>query len=229
MNEGPFSRRDARCALARSLDLARIPRILGGGEVPAAGWVPPALAPGRGRVALSFDVAAAKDLARRGGLAAEHPVELHYYAKDIHTPVMEWAQGQWKKNLGLDVRLVREEGKIYWAHLASSPPALFLSGTTAWFAHPYSFLSELASDSAANWGRYTSRAYDEDTAQAQRDETAPRRAHAVADAKKELLERDCAIVPLYFRNTLMLTATRCTGVTMNPLGTASFTRMSCTP
>lgn len=228
MQEGPFTKRDARCALARSLDLAQIPRILAGGETPATGWVPRELLPAKAVGNMpAFDGAMARDLAQRGGLKREETYDLHYYAKDIHTPVMEWAQGQWRKNLDLNVRLVREEGKTYWGRLASKAPPLFLSGTTAWFAHPYSFLSELTGGSAANWGKYRSAAYDQAALRTLRTTTAARLASAVSEAEKQLLQRDCAIIPLYFRNTLMLTAPRCGGIEMNPLGVASFARMRC--
>ncbi|MBI3556996.1 MAG: hypothetical protein HY074_12090 [Deltaproteobacteria bacterium] len=108
--------RNARCALAQALDKRNIPLILKGGETAAGGILPPGL--GGDAEAGKFDAARARQLwsssrASKPGI----PLELNYYAKDIHGVLVQWLQQEWKKNLGIDVRLIRTEPKTYWAQL----------------------------------------------------------------------------------------------------------------
>ncbi|MBI2605011.1 MAG: peptide ABC transporter substrate-binding protein [Deltaproteobacteria bacterium] len=205
--------REERCALSLALDTREIPKFLGGGEIPAGSLVPEQLG---GRKTPRFDPARAKALWRSASrLVGSHRLE--FYAKDVHIPLMEWIQQQWKKNLGVEVKLARTEGKTYWARLQSSPPPLFLSGVTAACAHPFNFLSELMSSTSANWGRFSSKKYDElalKTAAIREDAA---RANAVAAAEKLLVDEECAVIPLYFRQTASLVSGRWQGFFMNPL------------
>lgn len=211
MSEVP---REARCALSLAIDRRRIPEILGGQEQPAAGFVPPGLYPGaRGEPA--YDAERARRLWQ--GVESKHrPVELHYYAKDIHSVLMQWVQQEWKRVLGAEIKLVKLEGKTYWSLLQAKPPAVFLSGTTAAYAHPYAFLSEFLSDSKANWGHFSSRAYD--SAAIKATGTSLERSRSLIDlAERILLAEECAAVPLYFRQTSSLISKRSAGVFVNPM------------
>jgi ABC-type oligopeptide transport system substrate-binding subunit len=104
------------------------------------------------------------------------------------------------------VKLVKNEGKSYWSRLQTEPPALFLSGITAPYAHPYAFLSEFLSGSRANWGHFASRAYD-----------VAAEAGRIADAERVALDEECAVIPLYFRKTASLVAKGWRGFYMNPM------------
>lgn len=201
--------KNARCAIATALNKREIPKVLKGGEDPAYSFVPQGLL-GKTIQEPMFDAAKARALWQKAG-AKYKPVELHYYAKGVHDLLMQWVQGQLKRNLGADVKLVRQEGKTYWAQLQHSPPDVFLSGTTAAYAHPYSFVSEMLSKSPANWGHFESQEYDR---LAEKVALSAASAH-VAD--KLLVERECAIVPLYFRQTVALVSRKWDGFFINPM------------
>jgi len=192
-----------RCALSKSINKNEIPHFLFGGEVPAWGVLPPALE--QKRSSSNFNLVEAKKLLAQTSMPER--LELHYYAKEIHEPLVQWLQQEWKDNLGIEVKLVRTEGKTYWSRLGQDPPPLFLSGITAAYAHPDSFLSEFRSDSKANWGHFKSSRYDN---------------AEVNLAQQILLHDECAVIPLYFRSTAVLAAPQWEGITVNVLAQVSF-------
>jgi ABC-type oligopeptide transport system substrate-binding subunit len=115
------------------------------------------------------------------------------------------------------VKLVRTEGKTYWARLAQRAPQIFLSGITAPYAHSYAFLSEFLSESRANWGHFASRDYDRLARDAAGAPDAAKAAAFATRAQRLLLARECAVVPLYFRATSSLIGSGWSGLFVNPL------------
>lgn len=203
--------RDQRCALARGIDKSKIPALLKGGEQPASSVAPSSLtALNR---ASSFDVRISRPLLAK---AKPGPLQIHFYSKDVHQPLVEMIQEQWRKYLGLEVELVKSEGKTYWSRLQKDPPQIFLSGTTAAFAHPFAFYSEFLSASHANWGRYDSKTYDA-AALGTISKTGEALTRASARAEGQILDHDCAIIPLYFRQSAALVSTKWQGFIQNPM------------
>lgn len=207
----PLSRNE-RCALALALDKREIPLLLKGGETPAAQMLPPGLDIPKKKVI--FDPSRARALWGEG----PRELEVHYYAKDSHDATLQWVQAQWLKHLDVRAKLVRMEGKAYWSSLQRRAPPVFLSGITAAYAHPYSVLSEFLSESPANWGRFSSHRYDQ-LAKATLQLAAGSRklASLVNEAQELLVERECAIVPLYFRKTTALLKQGWSGFFINPM------------
>lgn len=199
---------DERCALSLSLDKEQIPSLLKGGEVPAWGLVPSSMGSSAKSNFSRFDPALARKLIAK---TKRREFDLYFYSKDIHVPIVEWAQEQWRANLGVKVRLHKMESKTYWNFLSKTPPEIFLSGITAAFAHPYSFLSEFLSKSAANWGHFAAMEYDNDAASVGRG--LPR----IESAQRTLLSESCAIIPLYFRSSASLISGQWEGLHVNPL------------
>jgi oligopeptide transport system substrate-binding protein len=195
--------KEARCALSMAIDKSKIPSVLGGKEIPADSLLPSGLrANARAKTLASFDPLRARAMWPK----ELRQVELYYYAKDAHVPLMQWVQEQWRTHLGVNVELRQMEGKSYWSLLSRDAPQIFLSGITAEYAHPFSLLSEFLSDSRANWGHFASKAYDEAAYRADVDE-----------AERILLAKECAVVPLYFRSAETLVSKRWQGFLINPL------------
>lgn len=204
--------REGRCALAAALGKKEIPEILEGEERPAWHVLPPELG-GEGARA-EFDPARARELWEKSPWGARvragEKLTMAYYSKNIHQPLMEWAQQQWKKHLGLSVSLEKVEAKAYWARLQSDPYTVFLSGTTAAYGHARSFLSEFLLESPSNWGHFRSVDFKRAV-----DENDNRLAQSV------LVERECAIIPLYFRSTAWMESDRFEGAELNALNVFS--------
>jgi oligopeptide transport system substrate-binding protein len=208
--------REQRCALGLAIDKKLIPKILKGGETPTWNIVPKDL--GASKRNDSFDPIRAKKLYGD----APKSFDLYFYSKNIHQPLMEFIQQQWKTHLNLNVNLVKMEPTSYWARLKNDPPAVFLSGTTAAYAHAFSFLSEFLSQSPANWGHYQSKLYDDTarTASELSPQIEPSRfKNLVAKAEDQILKRDCAIIPLYFRKSTALVNPKWRGFFTNAMTT----------
>lgn len=207
----PALSRDERCALAQSIDKTQIAKLLRGGEKPAWTISHPLLSK------VELQPAYNPEAARKLWGSSKKKIELRYYSKDVHNPLMELVQEHWRKHLGVQTNLIRTEGKTYWSQLHKNPPAMFLSGTTAAFAHPYSFYSEFLSDSAANWGHYSSKTYDDATLKIAKLAPGPALKAEATRAERQILERDCAVIPLYFRQTAALVSSKWAGFQINPM------------
>ena len=203
--------RDQRCALSFAIDKNKIAQVLRGGETAAWSVSPPTMS------ALKSQPVFNPTLARKFWANSAKELEVHFYSKDIHTPLLELIQEEWRKNLGVTAKLHRADGKTYWSRLHKEPPPVFLSGTTAAYNHPFSFLSEFLSASAANWGHYSSKTYDDAALRSAALSSGKALTTAVNEAEKIILQKDCAVIPLYFRKTAALVSKKWDGFHINPL------------
>jgi oligopeptide transport system substrate-binding protein len=215
-----------RCAISNAIATEQIPSVLSGTEQPALGyWVPPSL---RGQVgAATKSIVKTNHLRGQISSAFRSPIILYFYSKDIHKTLMTWLQQQLKTSLGVDVQLNMMDGKPYWQLLEKDPPSVFLSGTTAWYSDGVSFLEELSKSSVANWGHYASDEYGLLLKKIALATNPTKRAQLIERAEHQLIRKDCAIVPLYFRRTAYLQDTRCKGQVLNPLGDMDFANIKC--
>lgn len=210
--------RNLRCALLKSLNTAEIPELLHGHEEVAHSLVPFSLK--RFNQGAYFNPVEARQLLQQ--VKNNEKIILSYYNKDIHTPLVEWAQNQWKKNLNLTVELSKVDSKSYWSNLTQKKYGFFLSGTTAAFAHPTALLAEFTSNSLANYGHYQSTRYDQLVDQLSSAGSVVKKIQLIQQAEAELIEKNCAVIPLYFRTTSYLLNKRWKNFTMNALAHSYF-------
>lgn len=195
---------DLRTVIFSAIDTKKIPQILKGEEVP-------------------FENAkTSTELIKK-----PKEIELNYYSKEIHNPLMEWLAADLEKKLGIQFLLKKEDSKIYWEKLKNQPYDLFLSGITPFTVHPYGYYSEFLSDTVANWGRFQNKKYDEIVEEmAVTKENTKKLAGLIQEAEKILLySTHTAIVPLYKRKTLNLVSEKWNGFEMNLLGRVDFTKL----
>lgn len=228
----PFNNLDVRCAILSALNTNEIPKILSGLEISAnMHFVPPILLnnhKNKNYIPKKNSINLGKQALSKFLQEGHELPNIEFYSKDIHIPLMTWVQERLNKKFNTNFHLQVNDGKSYWKKLETNPPGLFLSGTTAWFNHPYSFLSELASDSVANWGHYSSKIYDlksEASLQTKSHKELLKMVHA---AENILIKKDCAIVPLYFRQTAELLSEKCHDIKLNLLGTLDLNAAHCT-
>ncbi len=195
---------DTRVAILSAVDTAQIPKILNGDEIP-------------------FDNAkAALELVKKPKM-----LELHYYTKEIHNPLMEWLAADLEKKLQIKFELKKEDSKIYWEKLKTKPYDIFLSGVTPFTIHPYGYYSEFISASLANWGRFQSKKYDEIVKNISLTKTnSSEMEKLIQEAENILLySNNAAIVPLYKRRTLNLILQKWSGFEMNELGRVDLSKV----
>jgi oligopeptide transport system substrate-binding protein len=151
---------------------------------------------------VDIDTRARVDEGHKNFSAKNKTINLEFYNKDIHQPLMEWVQMELKKITKLNVKLSKLENKVYWQKLGQNPADIFLSGITANYFHPHAFYREFLSNSSSNWVRYSSSAYDELVNKIALLKTNDKNLKNLsAQIESILLEKDCIVLPLYQRRT----------------------------
>ncbi|MBI3541760.1 MAG: peptide ABC transporter substrate-binding protein [Deltaproteobacteria bacterium] len=188
--------RSARLALSEAIDRSLFPTLLGGGCTPAN-----QLDPARGETR-AFDPEAGH---RLGPELDGKKLVLGFFAKGNNQLVVEFAQAQWKTNLGLSAGLQANEIKTYWKKLEQRPYPVFLNsfGPPVWDTR-FSY-ELLRSTNPMNLGRWSNAAYD----------------HALdrGDYKTaaRIIAAETPIIPLYFRGYDYLSSPRLKGARLNPM------------
>ncbi|MBI4412708.1 MAG: peptide ABC transporter substrate-binding protein [Deltaproteobacteria bacterium] len=222
----PFDDVRIRQALAMALDKSEIPNILKGGEQPVNSWIPPGMFGFDESIGLKFDPEKGRELLEEAGITP-HPnplpqgergyfvesplprgegvrgrvkiseITLTFNSDPVNKKIAEWAQGQWKKNLGIDVRLDNQEWKSYLSLLRNDPPGLFRLGWGADYPDPDNFMNLFTSASGNNHTQWKNSEFDRLIGEAATQSDGVKRKGLYDEAQKILLERKTVILPLF--------------------------------
>jgi oligopeptide transport system substrate-binding protein len=215
----PF--RDAKAlrrALAMAIDREVLTaRVLGDGERPAYGWVPPGVADYEPQVfdwaALSQEArgAEARRLYAQAGYSKERPlvIELRYSKSPVHDRIALTVTAMWKEQLGVEASLRAEDFRVLKQAIDARETVLFRGSWIGDYNDAYSFLQALKSGFGINLPRYRNDSYDRALAAAARASGAGR-AQLLAAAERQLLD-DVPLIPLYFYVSKHLVAPRVVG------------------
>lgn len=189
-----------RRALALAVNrTALVEQVLRGGQLPAYGFTPPATAGYTATARLPEDVAEAKRLLAEagypGGVGAP-VVELVYNTSETHRLVAEAVQQMWRRELGLEVRLLNQEFGTLLATRRAGDFQLLRSAWIGDYLDPATFLHLWRSDSGNNYTGWASNVYDQLTFEAARTTDATARRNLLDRAETILLE-EAPFVPLY--------------------------------
>jgi oligopeptide transport system substrate-binding protein len=189
-----------RRALALSIDRAAITeKILRGGQLPARAFTPP----GTDGYTSAAWMPDAPDAARRllaeagypGGRGAP-PVELLFNTSESHRAVAEAVQEMWRRELGLDARLVNQENKVAQDARRAGQYELIRSAWIADYIDPLTFLGVWTAGSGNNYTGWSDPAYDQTLFQAARTESPAARAALLQRAEAILLDA-APFIPIY--------------------------------
>ena len=194
---------DLRRALALAIDREiLVERVLGAGEVPAFGIVPPALfgtRPGAMAMAQATQAEREAEARRRyaqSGAPAGLRLELRYNTSPVHRRMAVAVAAMWKQVLGVSTTLVHEEWKVFVNNRRQGAVTqVFRGGWIADFADPVSFLDLFRSDNVLNSSFYASEAYDALLDRAS-TATGAAREDLLRQAHEQLLD-DLPVIPLY--------------------------------
>ena len=215
----PF--RDApklRRALAMAVDRGVLAtQVLGDGERPAYGWVPPGIAayePQRfdwAGLDAAARIATAKRLYAEAGYSAAKPLrmELRTSKSPLHDRIALAVTAMWKQHLGAEVGLRSEDFRVLKAAIDAREAPLFRGSWIGDYNDAYSFLQVLKGGFGINLPRYASDPYDVALAMAAVAEGAERATYLAA-AERQLLA-DAPLIPLYFYVSKHLVAPRVEG------------------
>jgi oligopeptide transport system substrate-binding protein len=189
-----------RRALALAVDRrAIVEKILRGGEAPAAAFTPPGMGGYVPPAGLATDFSEARRLLAEAGYPGGKglpPLELLYNNSETHRLVGEAIQEMWRRELGVDVRLVNQELK---AVLASRRAGDFQIMRSSWipdYADPSSFLDVWRGGSGNNYTGWSNSDYDALLFTADRTADAAARS-ALWQKAEALLLGDAPLIPIY--------------------------------
>lgn len=197
----PFDDPRVRKALSMSLNRQElVDKILKDGSVATANLVPTleGYPSARGN---DFNPEVAKKLLAEAGFpnGADFPaVELLYNTNDKHRVVAEWAQAQWKENLGIDVQLRNEEWKVFLESRSRQRFDIARNGWSGDYKDPMTFLDLFVTGVALNDGRYSSKAYDRLLQESNNMPSGEPRYKVLLQAEELLVYVDQGIIPMYY-------------------------------
>lgn len=195
---------ELRHALALAIDRATLVRVvLGAGELPAFGVVPPGMAgytPQSMRLSDATQAqreAEAKDLLKAADLGSDLPLlQLRYNTSGVHRRVAIAVAAMWKQVLGLNTELINEEWKVFVNNRRLGiVTQVFRGGWIADYADPTSFLEQFEQDSELNVTFSNDPEFDRLMAGASLM-TGPGRMRELEQAERRLLEF-LPVIPLY--------------------------------
>jgi len=215
----PFSNAKIRKAFAMAIDRqAIIDNVTKANQEPAFALVPPSI---RGVEGKSFrelypdsgyfqeNVEEAKKLLAEGlqeeGLSKFPEVTLLYNTNEGHKAIAEAIVDQWRKNLGVEVKLGNQEWGTFLETRDALQYDIARSGWGADYNHPISFSYDLIhSKSGNNDGAYANPQVDQLLEQAIASSDEKTVMANIAEAEKIAIADDMAILPIYYYTTVTM-------------------------
>ena len=207
----PVNDPKVRKALALAIDRKAITeKILRGGEMPAAGFVPPGLYDAEGKDFrevggnYGIDVTTAKiDEAKALLAEAGYPdgkgfpeLEVMYNTSETHKAIAEAVQEMWKKNLNINVRLANQEWAVFQQ---TRTEGNFVVARSSWFgdyADPMTFLDLWTSYSGKNNAKWENAEFDK-AIEGAKSTSGQERFNLLYDAERIMME-DMILMPIYY-------------------------------
>jgi oligopeptide transport system substrate-binding protein len=196
----PFTDVRIRRALAMAVDRqAIVTKVLRGGEAAAYALTPSGVAGYTPRAQVPTDFAAARELLKAAGYPGGKglpPIELLYNNNESHRLIAEATQEMWRRELGIDVRLVNQELKVTFAARRAGDFQILRSNWIADYLDPATFLEVFRGDSGNNYTRWSNQAYDAALFAAARTIEPAARLDLFQRAEAILLD-EAPIIPIY--------------------------------
>jgi oligopeptide transport system substrate-binding protein len=194
-----------RRALALAIDRDIIAKqILGMGQIPAFGWVPPVAhytsqQMPEGAWTQAEREAEAKRLYAEAGYSAANPLrtELLYNTQDDHRRIAVAVTSMWKTVLGVETTLANQEWKVFLDTTNQRNTQIFRFGWIGDYNDAFTFAELLKSTSGNNDPGYSNPEYDRLLELAQAELDLDKRGDLLEEAERVLLN-DLPIIPLYF-------------------------------
>jgi oligopeptide transport system substrate-binding protein len=228
--------KDARVrrALAYSIDREKIVEVLAGGQVAAAGFIPPGMPDDKGRD--FFETAGTYGVATDDGAYAEakklladagYPdgkgfpsFVLLYNTSEGHKLVAQMVQEMWKTNLGITCTLENQEWAVFQDTRKEGDYEMARGGWITDFLDPMGLLAIFVDGNTYNDPNYNNPDYNVALEKAR---TSSGAAHFDALYKaQDILMKDMPIVPVYHYTDVMLSSPKVKGWDRSMLGSLDF-------
>ncbi|MDD2765490.1 MAG: peptide ABC transporter substrate-binding protein [Opitutaceae bacterium] len=203
----PLDHEPVRRALALAVDRpAIVEHLLRGGQQPASSLTPPTLADYAPPAVVTTDFDAARRLLAEAGYPGGRdlpPLELLYNNSENHRLLAEAVQEMWRRELGVDVRLVNQELKVVLAARRAGQYQILLSDWVGDYPDAGTFLEVWRGDSGNNHTGWSSADYDTLLLAAERTVDPAGRGALLQRAESRLLGA-MPVIPLYFNTHVFL-------------------------
>jgi len=221
--KAPFNNVKIRKAFTYAINRqAIIDNITQTNQQPAMGAVPPSMALKQDGYFKDNDVETAKKLLEEGmkelGITKLPPITLSYNTSEGHKKIAEAIQDQWKKSLGVEVKLENKEWKVYLEDLHQGKFQIGRMGWLGDFNDPINFL-ELYKDKNGgnNDTRWENPKYKELLNKSALEADPEKRKAILAEAEAILME-EMPIAPIYFYTQSYVKNDNIKGVILDGLG-----------
>jgi oligopeptide transport system substrate-binding protein len=159
-----FKDKRVRQALAMAVDRkAIVEQVTRGGQLPAFFFTPPDTVGYTSRTSLRYDPEAARKLLAAAGYPGGKgfpAFEILYNTSEAHKAIAETIQQMWKRELGIEVRLLNQEWKVYLNTEKSLDYEVSRAGWIGDYPDPSTFLETFLADSGNNRTGWANPEYD---------------------------------------------------------------------
>lgn len=198
----PFKDPRVRRAFSLVVDKTSIvDRITRAGELPADSFVPPGAGgydPPRG---VRRDVQEARRLLAEAGYAEGRgfPMVTYLYSEgELNEAIAVELQSMWRRELGVNVQLLRQEWKVYLRSLSTLDYDIARSSWVGDYPDPNTFLDMFVTGGGNNRTGWSDPAYDEIIAEAGSETDRAKRFDLLRDAEKILVNEQMPVCPIFF-------------------------------
>ena len=196
----PFNDRSVRQAFSMAIDRSAFPEILKGGELPATSWIPQGMMAYNPSIGIGFNPSGARRLIEEAGYPEGKgfpEVTAVFSTNPENLLIAQNLQAQWKKNLGINIKLDNQEWKVYLKTLQNNTPPIFRLGWGADYPDPDNFMNLFTSNSGNNRTHWKNGKYDRIVKSAAMEQDEEKRKKLYDSAQKILTEEDVPIMPLF--------------------------------
>ena len=198
----PFDDLRIRRALSLSINRERlVDKVLKGGQLPATTFTPPGTGGFFPTPKFPYDPQLARQLLMEyldeKGLERLPPIELTYNTSEGHKKVAEALHGMWKDTLGVEIRLLNMEWKVFLSTISRGEFSLARAGWIGDYMDPHTFLQMWRSGDGLNMTGWSNQSYDAALARAETS-VSPEERMDHFQTCEDLLATEVPILPLYF-------------------------------
>ena len=198
----PLDDRRVRLALDLAVDKEAIVRyLLRAGQRPARSLVPPILLGYRAVEGPEYGPDRARKLLAEAGFPGGRgfpSLELLYNTSEAHQQIAEAVQHMWHASLGIRIRLLNQEWKVYLDSMSHLDYDIARASWIGDYADPNTFLDCFVTGGGNNRTGWSHPRYDQLIADAARQADPDQRMKLLQDAERILVCDELPIMPIYF-------------------------------
>lgn len=221
--KGPLANVNIRKALSLAVDRqAIVDNITQVGQVPTMGMLPQSMIIKKEGYFKDNDVETAKQYLQEGmkelGVTQLPTITLSYNTTDRHKKIAEAIQDQWKKALGIDVKLMNKEFKVHLDDMHQLNYEVARIGWNADFNDPINYLEMFRDQNTGNNDTGWENARYQELLKLSATENDPAKRTQLFAEAEEIFMNDMPLIPLFTDVDIWVQSDKVKGVQVDGLG-----------